>query len=440
MTVKLPPLVPSKGLLGSAKEYLNDPLDFLDKHQKEYGDIYRFRLGNRKLFVISHPAYVEHVLQKNHRNYKKSLAYQKLSLLLGNGLFTSEGDFWMKQRRLAAPSFHHQQINDYFHIIGDECRHFEQSIQDGQQIPFSSEMTRLTLRMISRTLLGHDIDKEFEVVKSHLPPALSFLINRVFKPFPTPLFLPTSSNRQFKNSVKQLDNIIFNLIASQKQCFEENSGLLATLIAARDGFGNPMSDQQLRDEVITYFLAGHETTAISVIWTMYALLSDTQIMQRLGEALQTVNLDSYESIASCVYLDWVVKESMRLNPPVWVMSREAKAHDEIGGYSIKPGDSLVFSQSIIHKKKNLWGEDADLFRPERFQQMSTDKYAYFPFGGGPRLCVGKSLAEMEIKTILARLVKKFTLSLEDKQHPGYEYSLTLRPKQEVFINLSSILK
>lgn len=428
------PIVPSKSIFGSMKEYVADPIGFIGKHQQEFGDIFQFRLAHRKLTVICNPAEVQHILQTNHRNYIKSLAYRKLQLLLGQGLFTSEGEFWLRQRRLAQPAFHKEQIAGYARIISVLTQEMIERWKAHDSLSINTEMTHLTLRIISKTLLGIDIQEQGGTIEEHLPPALKFMIKRITTAFSTPLFLPTQKNRQFKKSVEVLNNLIAGLIAERRALETEKDDLLSKLITAVDGeSGQGMTDQQLRDEVMTFFLAGHETTAVTAIWTIYLLDKNREVLQKVRDEITSQAEDDFVNLP---YLEMVIKESMRLYSPVWILSREAKGEDKLSGYTIGKGDSVIFSPFLIHRDKRFW-QNPEVFYPERFLK-EPERYSYFPFGGGPRLCIGNNFAMLELKIILAAIIRNFDFHVTGDKAPGYDFSLTLRPDQELTIKLKPL--
>lgn len=434
MTKSAIPSVPSKSLFGSLRAYVADPISFIARYQKDYGDFFQFKLAHRTLTVICHPSDVQYVLQGNHKNYKKSLAYRKLQLLLGQGLFTSEGDFWLRQRRLAQPAFHKEQIAGYGLEITRLTTEMLSRWKGQQRVNLNTEMTHLTLRIISKTLLGMDIHAEGQLIEKHLPHALRFMIKRITTAFSLPLFFPTEDNRKFKKGVQILNDLISRLIAEKRNQIARGNDLLSVLIAMVDeDSGQGMTDQQLRDEVMTFFLAGHETTAVTAIWTCYLLHQKQEVLSKLQKELRYQEV--FNPMTPTPYLDMVIKESMRLCSPVWILSREAIGPDEVGGYSINKGDSLIFSPFLIHRDPRFW-EEPEAFRPERFGK-EPERFSYFPFGGGPRLCIGNNFAMLELRIILAEIIRNFDFEIESAKTPGYDFSLTLRPDQDLTMVLQS---
>ncbi len=408
-------------MLGDLKTYVSDPLAYLQEQQRVHGDIFRFRVGNRRLIFINHPDHIEYVLKANHRNYRKNLAYRKLRLLLGDGLFTSEGDYWLKQRRLAAPAFRKEQIDLYMQWMLD-LTETQLSKWDGR-VDLTHEMTDLTLKIVTRCLLGMGVEEEVKVVEEHLPFALQHMLKVITSPAAAPHWLPTASNLQFRRSRKKIDEQVYKLI-DLKMKDGGKDDLLSALIAVEDqDTGEKMTRSQLRDEVITFFLAGHETSAIAAQWVLLLLEQNPQWKAKVRSELASGNIDDIMASRS---LDLVIKEGMRLRTPIWIMGREALKADQLDAYSIQAGDSIIFSPYMVHQHKAFW-EDPEQFDPERFNREQAHAFAYFPFGGGPRVCIGNHFAMAELKIIIGKVLLK-DISMKTDE-PGYSYSITLRPER-----------
>ncbi|MEL7147062.1 MAG: cytochrome P450, partial [Bacteroidota bacterium] len=396
-----------------------------------------FRLAHRYIYYVNDPSYIHHILQDNHRNYKKSLAYKKLSLMLGNGLFTSDGDFWLRQRRLAQPAFHKERIEGYFEIIK---RHVSEFIVTSRcatdSLALGSEMTKLTLKIIAEALLGLNLHNRYQVVEEKLPWLMRFMIRRITSGLNTPLWLPTSSNKNFRFFTNEIRDMIQEMIREKRKDPAGNHDLLTDLIKAVDEeTGEGMSNEQLTDEVLTFFLAGHETTAVAAFWTMYLLEINPRARKCLLQELEVIQFDQLklDDLQALSYLDAVIKESMRLYSPVWVLGREALGDDQLGPYDVKKGDSIIFSPYLIHRHTAFW-QKPDEFEPARFLNgTQIVKNTYIPFGNGPRLCIGKSFSLLELKVMLIAMVKELDLRFEDRSFPGFDCSLTLRPAHERYV-------
>lgn len=421
------PEVQTSGLLGDLKAYVSDPLVYLQTQKKIQGDIFRFRVGNRRLIFVNHPDYIDRVLQSNHRNYRKNLAYRKLRLLLGDGLFTSEGDYWLKQRRLAAPAFRKEQIDLYVKWMEELTT--EQLGRWDREIDLTHEMTDLTLKIVTRCLLGMGVEDEARVVEEHLPFALKHMLKIITSPTAAPHWLPTADNLKFRRSRKKIDEQVYKLI-DIKMGEGGKDDLLSALIAVEDqDTGEKMSRQQLRDEVITFFLAGHETSAIAAQWVLLLLERNPYWKEKIRSEIGDGSL---EQLLRSETLERCIKEGMRLKTPIWILGREALGKDQLGGYSIQPGDSIIFSPYMVHRHMEFW-MDTDEFNPDRFKEDQSHRFAYFPFGGGPRVCIGNHFAMAELKIIIGKvLLKGITIPEED---PGHEYSITLRPGRAIHATL-----
>lgn len=418
--------------MGHLKAYVKDPLVFLQYYQEQIGDIFTFRVANRRLIFINHPDYLRQILQANHRNYKKSKAYRKLSLLLGDGLFTSDGDYWLSQRRTISPAFHRDQIKDYAQIMQNYSIKLVEKWKDKNELELSAEMTKVTLQIISKTLLDIDLKKEGQLVEKNLPFALKFMVRRITSPLATPLWIPTENNRKFKNTVQKLDGLIYDIIKFKEQ--NPGKDLLSQLIDLVDEeTGSGLTKTQLRDEVMTLFLAGHETSAMAMVWILHHILKDQQLRERVLTEIRTIKDPLL--VLQNIFIQNVIKEALRLYTPVWILAREAKGRDFFGPHEIKKGDRIIFSPFLVHRHLDYW-ENPEVFSPDRFAHELKHKFAYFPFGGGPRVCIGQHFAIMEISILLFNILKHFPdMRLKTNESVGYDYSITLRPDRNIFVEL-----
>ena len=438
------PQVPSRTPLGHLRTYVGDPLAFLQAQTETYGDTFRFRLVRRQLIATRDPELVQGVLQSKHRSVIKNKAYRKLGALLGDGLFTSDGDTWRSHRRMMQPSFHRDQILSYHRTF----RHYAQDLVEewrhhevrGTAVDATESLTRVTLKIIAKTMLGLDLDREGDTVAKHLPPALQVLLTKITSPLATPLWLPTASNRIFNRSVSALDALVLGLIETRRAAPDKGGDLLGELLQVQDEeTGQGLSDQEIRNEMLTFFLAGHETTAIALTWTLHLLLLHPLHLAQLQKELATLP-ESYtpEDLAAIPILKPIIQEALRLLPPIWVLGRQTLEPLAIGNYDLPTGASIIFSPYLIHRHPGYWSQP-EAFRPERFMSPESGtphKYAYLPFGGGPRLCIGHHFAMLEMQVILAELLRSFSLSMPQPALPGFEYSLTLRPSHSLYLQLS----
>jgi cytochrome P450 len=429
---KLPPGPSPESWMASFKNYSRDPLSIMPKLAREYGDIVTMRYYNFRVYFVSHPDYIEQVLVSDNRKFIKGRVLRKNRQLFGNGLLTSEGDFWLRQRRLAQPAFHRARIASY---AGTMVRYAERLLaewKDREERDIHAEMMRLTLQIVAKTLFDADVDGEAKQVGRALVALMEF--NSDFrKLLLTPAWLPTPRKIRATIATWRLDKIIFRFIAERRASGKDSGDLLSMLLAARDEDGSRMTDRQLRDEAITIFLAGHETTANALSWTWMLLAQNPDVEAKLHAELDAVlagRAPSLEDLASLRYTGHVITESMRLYPPAWGMARVAIEDVEIGGYPIPKGCGVSLAQWVVHRDPR-WFDAPEQFRPERWEGdllKRLPRFAYFPFGGGPRQCIGNNFAVMEATLLLATIALKFRVRLV----PGHQVvpmpSITLRPR------------
>jgi cytochrome P450 len=441
MTV-LKPVPSGSPVIGNIREFQQDRLGFLLRLRQEYGDIVRFRLFKSDIYLLSRPDMIKQVLVDHHKRYYKGRAYQRIRFALGNGLLTSEGDYWLRQRRLVQPAFHRKNLEALPPVMTGAAQEmliaWQKAASTGKPVDINAEMMRLALTIVSRALFKADVgDRAVEVADS-LDILMEQSQRRIQNPFLLPPILPTRDDRIFRQAVKTLDDIVYGIIEHRRQAAqEEENDLLSILIAAIDAdTGERMTDQQLRDEVITLFLAGHETTANALTWTWYLLSKFPHIERKLYQELHQVlegRLPTLADLRHLSYTRMVIDESIRLYPPAWLISRTARQDDQVDGITIPAGSIAFLSPYVTHRHPDLWG-NPEGFDPERFsEERSAERpdFAYFPFGGGPRLCIGNNFALMEAQLVLATMVQHFRVELV----PGYpielQPSITLRPRHGI---------
>jgi cytochrome P450 len=404
--------------------------------QRDYGDIVTMRYYNFRVFFISHPDYIEQVLVTDNRKFIKGRILRKNKQLFGNGLLTSEGDFWLRQRRLAQPAFHRGRVASYADTMVRFASRMASEWRDGAERDIHAEMMRLTLSIVAKTLFDADVDREANRV-GHALEAIMQLNSDFRKLILTPTWLPTPRKIRATIATAKLNRIIYRFIDERRVSGIDNGDLLSMLLAARDDDGSRMTNRQLRDEAITIFLAGHETTANALSWTWMLLAQNPQVETKLHEELDAVlggRTPTVDDLPNLRYTGHVVAESMRLYPPAWGMARVAIEDTEIAGYPIPKGCGVSLAQWVVHRDPRWF--DAPLeFRPERWEGdllKRLPRFAYFPFGGGPRQCIGNNFAVMEASLLLATLAQQFRISLI----PGKEIipaaSITLRPKTGIW--------
>jgi cytochrome P450 len=404
--------------------------------QRDYGDIVTMRYYSFRVYFISHPDYIEQVLVTDNRKFIKGRILRKNKQLFGNGLLTSEGDFWLRQRRLAQPAFHRGRVASYADTMVRYASRIAKEWRSGEECDIHAEMMRLTLSIVAKTLFDADVDREAKRV-GHALEAIMHLNSDFRKLILTPTWLPTPRKVRATIATAKLNRIIYRFVEERRASGVDNGDLLSMLLAARDDDGSRMTDRQLRDEAITIFLAGHETTANALAWTWMLLAQNPQVESKLHEELGRVlggRVPTVDDLPSLRYTNNVVTESLRLYPPAWGMARVAIEDTEIAGYPIPKGCGVSLAQWVVHRDPR-WFEAPLEFRPERWEGdllKRLPRFAYFPFGGGPRQCIGSNFAVMEANLLLATLAQQFRISLV----PGREIipaaSITLRPKTGIW--------
>lgn len=436
---------------GSLRERRSESLPFLLRMHREYGDVAQWRMGpvNRVLSLVN-PEHVKHVLVEHVGRYTKGVGAQRLSAMLGNGLLTSEGDFWKRQRRLAQPAFHLERLVPLVRVMEEEGRHMLERWRTrpdpSAPLDLAQEMARTTLSIASRALFSTQVMDEADRVLPALTVAQQEVNGRVLSLLPLPLGLPTPGNRAFVQARQTLDAVVFDIIARRRSGETSGQDLLAMLMEARDAdTGEGMTDGQLRDELMTLFIAGYETTANALAWT-WSLLSEhpeveeqarAEVAQVLGERVPTA-----EDVPRLRYLSQVLEESMRLHPPAWVLVRQALEEDVLDGFRIPASPRLIVAISpwVIHRQPSLWPEP-ERFNPERFspeRSAGRPRLAYLPFGAGQRHCIGQRFAMMEMVLLLAQVLRRYRLRRVPGWRAEQEPLVALRPKGGVPMHLEPL--
>ena len=428
----IPRVKPHNWLLGSVKPYREDTLGFLKKNIETYGDIFQFRTAHKRITVLNRPEYVQHVLQKNQRNYKRHYAYTVLKLLIGDGLLSIDGEKWKRERRLMQPHFHKESIKSYFSIIDHYTKETIQKWPEKNEVWLLSEMTKLTLDIITSCFLGGSVAGGAAIVEENLPYALETILSRIQNPLQLPLWAPTKRNKKFKSCVRNLEKLVTEIIQEKEK--EPIGNDLITMYLLLEREGETITKQQIFDEVITILSAGHETTAIAMYWLVRHVFENEDVKQKVIEEYDTITQSQpigLEHLNQLKYVNNVINESLRLSTPAWTIGREVIEDDQIDGYTVKKGESVMVSPYLLHRNKDLW-KNPDTFDPDRFDNDLPHKYAYFPFGGGPKLCIGMGLSIMEMQIILYHILKSgYDIETAPKSKMDFHISLTLRPKTDI---------
>jgi cytochrome P450 len=438
---RLPPGPTPRELLPRIRKIQTDAPGFLQDLSVTYGDLAHFPVASLPVYVVSHPDGVKHVLQDQNRRYSKdTIQYNSLATITGRGLLTSDGPFWLRQRRLAQPAFARPRMMALDKIVVPATQalveRWREAAHRGEPVDVDSEMMRLTLEVVGKALFSIDLSREASKLTGAVLTALDHIIYRARNIIVPPDYVPTPRNLRFRSALRTLNEAVYALIAERRAAAagaEEPNDLLGVLLKARDEeTGEPMSDEHVRDEVMTMLIAGHETVASALTWAWYLLsmhqdeqacLRD-EVVRVLGSRLPTA-----EDLPALGQTARVFSESLRLYPPAWVISRRAVEDDEVLGYPIPAGALVIISPYVIHRRPEFW-EDAEKFIPSRFSpenEGNRHRFAYIPFGAGPRLCIGSNFAAVEAQLILAVIAQNFRLELDPGARVKVDALVTLRP-------------
>ncbi len=432
-------------LSGNLGDFGRDPLGFLGLCAANYGDVVRLRFFNRSVCLVNNPAVIEHVLATGARKFRKTMGYRTpfMRRLFGNGLLTSEGEHWTKQRRLAQPAFHRDRINAYARQVVEFTDEMVSGWRSGETMEIHAEVLKLTTRVVVKSLFNSEVPPEIDNLSES-----SAVVMKRFSSLMSPSrmwmnLLPSRSGRAFGRVMKQLDEFIFRLVRERRASGEDKGDLLSMLLMAGDEDGSGMSDQELRDELVTLMVAGLDTTALALSWAIHLLAHHPEVQSKLKTELSEVagsRCPTVDELKRLPFTEAVIKESLRLYPPAWIVGREALEDFEAGGVLIPEGTSVIMSQWLVHRDAR-WFPDADAFRPERWLDGSTagmPKFAYFPFGGGPRICIGSAFAMMEATLALAVIQQRFAFTDVPGKQIGLWPAITLQPSTGIWVRLRSV--
>lgn len=433
-----PPGPKTHPLLGILPEYAADPIGFMSRSAQEYGDIVHWQGPTLSFYQLNHPDYIEELLVKKNSLFTKHQTFHILRKIWGNGLLVSDGEFWQRQRRLMQPAFHREQIFAYGEVMVDYTKRLLKNWHEDEIRDVHEDMMHLTLEIVAKTLFGTELLEDVTQVEKAMQISIEYFEarNSNMLLYLTPEWLPIPLNLRFKKAVQQFDQLIYRIIQEKRESGETAHDLLSMLLHIQDEDGTRMSDKQIRDELITLLIAGHETTALALSWTWYLLSQHPEVEQKLLTELQTVlagRTPTFADLPKLIYTERVIMEVMRLYPPVWAMSRQALQDCEIAGYPIRTGDGVVISPWVMHRDSRYF-EQPEVFNPDRWANDFVKKiptFAYFPFSGGPRVCIGQSFAKMEAVLLLATIAQQFKLTLVPNQEIIPWTAFTLRPKYGV---------
>ncbi|MBS1623297.1 MAG: cytochrome P450 [Bacteroidetes bacterium] len=442
-TRKAPPTPKEKHwLVGHVNMLRDDAIGMIRGFIEGYGSIYSLSIPFHKGVVVSDPAFARYVLLDNNKNYTKSIAYDTLKPLLGMGLLTSEGDFWKQQRKLIQPAFHKKKLEELTAMMVERSEHWVGRIdayaQKGESFDALPEMTALTLDIISKAIFSKGVEDKAQVVGEQITLLNEYTIERLHQPIRMPASIPTPFNRKARKSIDLLDSVIYEIINERRKEGVSKDDLLSMLIDAQDEeTGVGMDNKQLRDEVMTIFLAGNETSSNALSWTLYLLSQhpdvEAKMVAEINEKLDSGLKIDFTTVNEFQYVRQVIEESMRVHPPVWMVGRRTIEADQIGGHYIAPQTNVLVPIFYFHNSTKYW-DQPERFMPERFapdKRNAIDRYVYMPFGGGPRFCIGNNFAMLEMQIIIIILYRKFKFRLKEGFEVVQEPLVTLRPRYGV---------
>jgi cytochrome P450 len=430
---RTPPGPRGEFLLGSYREVMPNRLAVLTRYARDYGDVVGLRLGPLRVTLVSHPELIEEVLVTRAKLFHKGINEQLVRPAGGNGIFLSEGDFWKRQRRMVAPPLHKARIASYAETMVRVAERVADGFKDGETRDLYEDTTEIGLAIAAKTLFGVDVQQARGFGQA-LTDVMACVKARIDSVIPVPDWAPTPIMLRLKRSQRRLDTILYDAIKERRAAgAPERDDLLSLLLTARDeDDGQGMTDQQLRDEAMTLFIAGFETSAINLAWTLHLLSRHPQIADTLRDEVRSTLGDrtpNADDLPRLKYVERVVQEAMRLYPPAWVMDRVPLDDVELGGFHIRKGTDIWISPWILHRDPRFW-DDPETFAPDRWNgdlQKRIPKFAYFPFGGGPRVCIGNAFAMMEVVLVIATLARRFRFEPVPGGTPTPDPGFTLRP-------------
>lgn len=433
--------------VGQSLAFWFDPLNYTLKLQRSYGDLARYHVRGRPIYLLGHPDHVRHVFDRNPTNYRKSDFYDAVRPFFGNGLVLSEGSFWKRQRQTMQPAFHRERIVEMAKVMqrgaDDLAESWQAAARSGEPIDVVNPLMCSALNTATRSLFGVDSEQVFERMSRALPPILTGAEKRIWSILPISYKLPLPVNLRFNRAVRELDDVVRSMIEERRRTGRKSDpgDLLDMLFEARDEDGNGLTDRHLRDEVLTIFIAGFETVASAMSFTLVLLAEHPEIQDKIQAELDRVlNGDSpgYETVRSLPELTNAFQESMRLFPPVWTVSRALIDDDVIGGHAVPAGATVQIAPYLQHRDPRWW-DKPDRFFPDHFtkeREAARPRYAYMPFGGGPRVCLGRNFAMMEGPIVLGTLLQRYRVTPGSARPTTPQAMISLRPHRGAWVRLT----
>lgn len=439
-----PPYARGMPLVGNLPFILKDPLGFFLRLSRSAGPVVRVNLGlpMGDLLLVTDPAVIGHVLEGNAANYQKGRFYQRLRSVFGNNIILVDGEDWRRQRRMAAPAFSARHLDAAGWVMAGSAaglvERLETAARRSEPVDMLHEFMAVALNVIVKTLFGVDIGARADAITAAIEPLLREGERRVWWPMRPPLWVPTPTNRQLSEALAGFDRVVYELIAERRRSGERREVILDALLHARDEQGMGLTDRQLRDEIAGLIVSGHETTGTTLAWALDALSRHPAVETTLRGEINDVlgpRRPTAADLPRLVYTRAVLYETMRLNPAVWTISRQAVADDRVNGVPIRAGTVVMMPSYVVHRTAAHW-PNPEGFDPERFREgepKHARKFTYFPFGGGPRRCLGAHFSMMEMQIVLATLLQRFRFSLIPGSLPEPMVTLTIRPRDGLWM-------
>jgi len=449
-TKKNHPLPPGpSGFMQNMRMMLELKQDFIEPMRElanEYGDIASFKLGAQRMIFVNHPKYVKHLFVDNFSNYIKGKEFKKTELLLGNGVFTANGSDWKKQRRMIQPFFSKNKLRSYFdHTVNaanEMLTRWDKYYEEGKTFDLTAEMMKVTLAVLTKAIFQEDMDDDLEKIEEAMND-FQDLGEILLNPLAVPLAVPTPLNLKLKRAAKTLTEVVSKYITKHEGSEVDPGSLLSLMVHQRDEQGNKLSFKQIRDQIVTLLVGGHETASLTMTWIFLLLFRHQEDYKKLideNELAFSCQSLNFENLRSLEFNKMVVEEGMRLFPAVWGISREAVEDDIIDGYLIPKGTTVLIYPFLLHRREQFFF-DAESFLPERFSMNNKKEitpYSYIPFGAGPRLCTGADLAVMEMQVILSVVSSKYKVHIQNTNSVWAKPQFTLRPSETIHAKLERV--
>lgn len=442
-TKKLPVYEGKHWLWKSTLEVSKNPLLFFEEKSEEFGDTFCTKFPIGKAILTSNPTLIQQVLQSNNRNYEKDRGYDELAWLLGRGLVTSRSELWKKQRRIAQPAFYKKSLEELYRAMYEIAEKYQEELltKVGEIVDISKEMMAVTAKIAMKALFSENLEGDLLDIYNCISVAQEYVIRRSFRPLLIPFLYINGQHRKFLRQRKVMDELIYGIIEKRKASNENYYDFLQMLLDARyEDTGEVMSNEQLRDELVTIFSAGHETSSNGLSWAIFLLCQHPEIVGKIREEATSIlggKLPTFEQTKQLVYTRQVIEESMRMYSPVWSVSRYALQEDEWNGYKLEAKTIIICLIYHLHKNPDLW-KNPSVFDPDRFAPelvKNRSKYHFLPFGAGPRMCIGNQFAMMEMILLLPMLVQNFDFELVPDHPVELDPKVTLRPKYGIKVKV-----